>query len=685
MATISSSVQMYDNMSPVINGITSALNICISSFESMQSASGHSIDTASLEAARQHLASAGSSFNQIEQNINNAGNGQQNFNNKIIESQNSVDGLITKVKALVGAYAGFETLKKVIDTSDEMTQIGARLNMMNDGLQTTAELQDKIFQSAQRSRASYTNTAESIAKMGLNAKMAFGSNDELIAFMEQINKQFVIGGASVEETKNAMIQLTQAMGAGALRGEELNSILDAAPEIARAIEKSMSWAEGSIKQYAEKGLVTADVVKKAMFKTADETEQRFNSMPKTFGQIAVMMKNEILKNSQPLLTRINEIVNNPNVSNFGYMIVNGFNMISIAALNIINIISNIAAFFQSNWGMIEPLIMGIVAAFLAYNGVLLINNIYTGITTALKTTAAIAAVAHGAAITAEMLATTGMTEAQLAFNAALYANPITWIIILIIALVTIFYVAIAALNKFAGTSISATGTIAGVFMALGAVIYNVIAFVWNIIAAFVEFFANAFTNPAEANKRLFLNLNLAIINGFLAATKGCDTFATNFANAILTGINIAIEGWNNFVDILNSFGGIADAMGLGKGTEFEYTASISSDLSNAKSLIESELSKPVDNYTSVPRMESLDIGAQFNKGYAWGSSVDDWASKLLNPQQQDMGSGYDYNDLLNKAANNTGDTAKNTKDIKDKLDITDEDLKYLRDIASDAI
>lgn len=686
MAVIGSTVQMYDNMSPVINGITSALNICISSFESMQRASGQAVDTSSLQAARQHLSGAQASFIQVEQSMKNAGDGQQDFNSKLVQGQNNADGLASKLRNAVGVYATFKTLGEVFKSSDELVQTQARLGLINDGLRTQEELQNQIFQSAQRSRASYSDTAAVVARLGTLAKGAFSGNDEMVAFAEQMNKQFKIGGASLTEQTNGMYQLSQAMASGRLQGDEFRSIMENAPMLAQAISTYTGKTMGDLRKMSSEGEITAAIIKKSLFATAADTEARFAKMPKTIGEIWTSIKNQALMTFQPVLLKINEIANNPNVTNFITILINGFSMISIVALNMINTISNIAAFFQSNWSVIEPIILGIVAAFLAYNTALLINNIYTGITTAIKTAATIAAVAHGAAITSEMLATTGMTGAQLAFNAALYACPITWIILLIIALVAIFYLAIAAMNKFAGTSYSATGIIAGTFMALGAVIYNVIAFVWNIIAAFVEFFANAFTNPAEANKRLFLNLNLAIINGFLAATKGCDTFATNFANAILTGINIAIEGWNNFVDILNSFGGIADAMGLGKGTEFEYTASISSDLSNAKSLIESELSKPVENYISVPRMESLDIGAQFNKGYAWGSSVDDWANKLLNPQQQDMGSGYDYNDLLNKAANNTGDTAKNTKDIKDKLDITDEDLKYLRDIAEqDAI
>lgn len=686
MAVIGSTVQMYDNMSPVINGITSALNICISSFENMQSISSNVMDTSSFQAARKEINNAEIAMNQMEANIMGSTQQQQQFNNTLQQGQLHADSLANKVGNIIKAYLGFQAVKKIADTSDELVQTQARLGLINDGLRTTDQLQNEIFQSAQRSRASYSDTAAVVARLGTLAKGAFSGNDEMVAFAEQMNKQFKIGGASLQEQTAGMYQLSQAMASGKLQGDEFRSIMENAPMLAQAISTYTGKTMGDLRKMSSEGEITAAIIKKSLFATAADTEARFAKMPKTIGDIMTDIRNQALKSFQPVLLKINEIANNPNVTNFISMVINGFSMISIVALNLINTISNIAAFFQSNWIVIEPIIMGIVGAFLAYNTALLINNIYTGITTAIKTAATIAAVAHGAAITSEMLATTGMTGAQLAFNAALYACPLTWIVLLIIALVAIIYVAIAAMDKFAGKSWSATGIIAGVFWALGAVIYNVIAFVWNIIAAFVEFFINAFNNPVEANKRLFLNFNLAIIDGFLAASKGCDTFATNFANAILTGINLAIEGWNNFVDILNSFGGIADAMGLGKGTEFEYTASISSDLSNAKSLIESELAKPAENYTSVPRMESLDIVGQFDKGYAWGANKEAWFSNLLNPQQQDIGKAYDYNDLLNKAANNTGDTAKNTKDIKDKLDITDEDLKYLRDIAEqDAI
>lgn len=182
-------------------------------------------------------------------------------------------------------------VRSFLDFSDTQAQINARLNLMNDGFQTTNELSEMIYQSALRSKAAYSDTADAVGNMGLNAGNAFSSNQELIAFTEQVNKQFKIGGASAQEQSNAMVQLTQAMAAGVLRGQDLNSILAAAPGIARTIEESMGWASGSIKQYAEDGKVTAQVVKNALLDMADQTNQKFESIPMTLSDAMTQAQN----------------------------------------------------------------------------------------------------------------------------------------------------------------------------------------------------------------------------------------------------------------------------------------------------------------------------------------------------------------------------------------------------------
>ena len=217
--------------------------------------------------------------------------------------------LIGKLKSLAGAYIGMHSVQAVVGLSDTLAQTTARLDLMNDGMQTTAELQKDIYDSANRARSVYLDTADAISKMALNAGAAFNGNQEVISFMEQINKQFVIAGASAEDQKNAVRQLTQAMAAGTLRGEELNSILDSAPGIARAIESYMGIAEGSIKEYAEEGKITSDIVKNAMFAAAEETNEKFESMPLTWTQVWTQFQNTVIQAFEPVLDAINWVAN----------------------------------------------------------------------------------------------------------------------------------------------------------------------------------------------------------------------------------------------------------------------------------------------------------------------------------------------------------------------------------------
>ena len=243
-------------------------------------------------------------------NLNWAGRINQRFGNSAANAARQTSGLVSTLKNAARAFIGFQSIKGLVNLSDSVTSTTARLNLMNDGLQTTEELNRMIYESAQRSRSSYLDTASAISKMALNAGAAFKSNEDVVAFMEQVNKQFVIAGASADEQRNAVTQLTQAMAAGALRGEELNSILDQAPGIARAIESYMGVAEGSIKQYAEQGLITSEVVKNALFSVADETNAKFASMPMTWGQVWTKFQNSALMALQPVLDGINWLANN---------------------------------------------------------------------------------------------------------------------------------------------------------------------------------------------------------------------------------------------------------------------------------------------------------------------------------------------------------------------------------------
>lgn len=297
MATIRSQMVLNDGMTSVLRKISGALTTTLDAFEQMQRASGQSINSAQFAAARSQLVGANAELDKMADNFQKAGS--------------KADGLMGKISGIAAGIASIATVQKLVDLSDDVTSAQARLNLLVTDGGSVDELEAKIMASANRSRSAYLDTASAVAKLGLNAGNAFDHDmDQVIAFMEQVNKQFVIGGATAQEQSNAMVQLTQAMAAGALRGEELNSILDSAPGIARAIEQYMGVAEGSIKEYAAEGKVTAQVVKNALFSVADETNAKFESMPMTWAQVWTMMSNIALQALEPVLTFINWLANN---------------------------------------------------------------------------------------------------------------------------------------------------------------------------------------------------------------------------------------------------------------------------------------------------------------------------------------------------------------------------------------
>ena len=390
MATIRSSIALHDGMTGPLRSINSMLGTLLDSLVSMHEASGIAFNTEQVSKMRTDIEKVTTQIDELEGSIENTRRSEQRLN----KEQELLTGSIKKYAAAAASAFG---IKQLLSLSDDMTSTNARLTMLVDDGGSVKELEEKIYASAQRSRSAYLDTASAVAKLGINAKDAFANNDEAIAFAELINKQFVIAGASVQEQQAAMLQLTQAMASGVLRGEELNSVFEQAPIIVQSIADYLDVPIGKIREMASDGEITADIVKKAMFAAADDINKKFDSMPMTWAQVWTVLSNAALKALQPVLTLINMIVNNLDV--------------------------------------IGPIVGGIAAIVAAYTAVLLINVAVTNAKAAAETMAAIAAVAHGTATAAEAAATTGMTESQIAFNAALYACPITWIVLAVIALI----------------------------------------------------------------------------------------------------------------------------------------------------------------------------------------------------------------------------------------------------------
>lgn len=710
MATIQTAINITDGMTPAFRSINNAMNIVINSFESLQSASNNSIDVSSIKTAREELARAESAFSRIEDEIKQANTQQQNFNKNIRNSTSEADKLFKKIKGITATYFTLRGVGNILNLSDELTNTQARLNMINDELQTTDELNKMIFISAQNARSAYSDTAKIVSRIGMNAGDAFNSTSEMVAFAEQLNKKFIIAGATTEEMNSALLQLTQGLGSGVLRGEELNAVFESAPNIIKSIADYLDVPIGKIREMASEGQITADIVKNSILSATEETNKQFESMPMTFNQIWTLFKNEAVMAFQQVLTNLNKIANSDGFINFinnakGGIIVlasivndllkiimniasneafQGFVNGIISALVIVvnalgwvaNLALNVANIFAQNWSIVEPLLWGLIAALLVYNATMGIAWLET-----IKSVAA--KIAHTVASWAETAAILALTLAQDGLNAALLACPITWIIIGIIALIALFYAGVEAINHFAGASLSATGLIVGAFMtalafignlfiAFGNSVVDVFVTIYNLITTVANFVGNVFNDPVGAVVRLFAGLADTVLSILAGIASAIDTvFGSNLADSV--------NGWKSSLS-----GAVNNLVGEGK-----------------------VFVKPMD--ASKFKMDRLNYGDAFNLGNKFGKNLEnkiggmfkidklvgDAKDKLglnglgmaggLGENLKDLGSLDNLKNSMADAGSGSKDTASNTAKMAKTMNASSEDLKYLRDIAEQEV
>jgi len=339
MASISNTLKMKDSMGAVLKSVITSMNMTISTMERMNSASDNIDLSSDFETARKLIGLTTNQLNIVDDEIRKAPIEQDNFNNKIRDGTKATSSLKSMFIGMGGAIG----VNKLVDTSDYMTLITARLNLINDRLQTTEELQNKIFTAANDARGLYSDMASTVSKLGLLAKNAFNNNNEIIAFTSLFQKMGIVSGSSSSEISNAMYQLIQAMASGRLQGDDYRSIIENAPMLAQAIERYLGdkGVTGTLKDMASEGLITSDVIKFAMFSVADEVNAKFAEMPMTWSQVWNGVINTLLLVSQPLLDFINLLANNGSI--------------------------------------LEPIVLGVTAVLILYTAAIMIHNGVLGI------------------------------------------------------------------------------------------------------------------------------------------------------------------------------------------------------------------------------------------------------------------------------------------------------------------
>lgn len=630
------------------------------------------MDISASNAAYQELNSI---MDSAERDIRNNFVAQEQFNQSVKGGQSAAGDLGSSIKRYAGMLINAASAGKLISLADQVTQTTARLDQMNYGLDTAEQLQQKIFQAAQRSRGAYQTTADAVTKMGLQARGAFSSNDELIAFTEQLNKSFAIAGTSAQGVDSVMSQITESMASGKLQGEGLNTVLDNAKPIVQNIADYMGIPIEQVKQMAADGAISAEVIKNAMFAASDETNEKFGQMPMTFGQVTDHIRNQALMAFQPALQQISAMTQTDGFNALSANVANGIQLLAGGAVQALDMMGQAVLWAQDNWAWLEPVILGVTSAILAYKGAVLVSTAVQAISNGLKTLGAIASVAHGAAVTSEMAATTGMTTSQIGFNAALLACPLTWIVVAIIAAVAAIAIWV---NHIGGLKVAWLTCVDSILTRVGLLKLN-LTMAWN-----------------------------GIQNGIDGMIYGFELFKVNVLNSIgnlkVMGlrllqdfINSAIDNVNTLIEAVNSVAGTSiDTIAH---VEFVGNAAVEEEANQKQRAADLAALKEQNAIDKQARKQQMAEQYQAFQDEQQKRQDDIAAAKLEAESKKNAAKAAEENTYVPGTENgytpaaasgeevisNTGDTAANTAAMADSMNIMDEDLKYMRDAAEQEI
>lgn len=609
-----------------------------------------------------------SSTQRATNSIDKASSAADNVSNRFTEAEGATSRLTQKVTGLVAAFISLATLKKGMEISDTYTNINSKLSLITQNARQLKSLQNDIFAAAYRARGSYTDMADTVAKLGIIAGSQFGSNQNIVKFTETMQKMFKIGGTPVANQAGAMLQLQQAIGLGRLQGQDLRILAEDAPLVETAIAKYMGKSTGEVKKLGTEGKITSQVLINSILQYSGTVDQQMGKMKYTWGDYWNEIKNGAYQAFGGTFGNESKLLGSQNFKNMINGIISSFYALAAVANGVMTGIAKIGGFVAQNWSIIRPIVLGAAAALGFYTTALLVHNVIQGITNTLHGIATIqlyrsaealiacAASADIAAGSEEALAVAQAKDivAQASFNTALWACPITWVVAGIIAAVAAVYLVVAIINKVTGQTISATGVIVGCLSVVW-------AFIKNLWFAIVDFF----TGVWDAAKALIHNLEIAFPNLW----ANLQTGFLGFVNIILSGVKAVADAINRIPGMKMDTSGLANKI-------------------NSNTSKMTALQKNKGKYEDIGAAFKKGIGTNnvfqsgwatsaYNSGYKTGQGI---ASKIKN-----LGK-LPSTPALPKASS-LGASSKPVKvkgtgaDGSVKVNIADQDLQYLRDLA----
>lgn len=588
-----------DNANAELEQLRMQLNQAIQEQNSLNQAMQNMDVSAANDAYLRLSQTVGNTERYIRDNVDEQGR----FNQEIASGTQQANELTNTIKRAVAAYVSIQSVGKALNISDELASTTARLNLMNDKLQSTEELTNMVYAAAQNSRGAFSDMAANVAKIGNLAGDAFSSSEQIVVFAEQLNKQMKLSGASTQEASAAMLQLTKSLAKGCLNGDELTSVMENGSAVTKTIAEYMGITQGELKDLAAEGQVTSDIIIAAMLGAADQTNAAFETLPMTWADVWQSMKNSALVAFRPVLQRINDLANSQAVQTFVNGAIEAMAVLANIVLNIFDLIGTVGGFIADNWSVISPIIYGVIGALAVYAA-------YLGIVKAIEIASAAASMIHSLAMSAKiavMAAVTGQTmaatAAQMGYNGALYACPVVWIIMLLIALIAIIFAVCNAIAKMTGIANSGFGVITGgvnvviqFFKNLGLTVANIALGIGNAIAALASNMMTAFHNAICNVQSWFYNLlstACSVIENIAAALNKLP-----FVSFDYSGISSAADDY-------------AAKASEAAGNKEDYTSI--SDAFN-------------EGFTTFDAFQDGWASDAFNAGAAWGDGIADKVS-----------------------------------------------------------